>query len=280
MTNARDLIMGTGAPGFSFNRPGDGVMGQIITEPKSQQVKKYGTNELDFWPSGDPKMQVVFQIQTQLRNYEGMANPDRSQPDTGVRTIYLKGKHFEKATKDAILAAGGSWLEPGGWFSATYTGDDYNSKAGIKPKLFEVRYQAPPPGSQQAQQHQGQAAPGNQGYGGQQGYGQQPPQGGPAWQQAGWNPQQQVPGVPQGFAGGPGTHGTSPYPPQPPQGGFPGQSVMPSHHGTAEQMPEWAKPASSPPAQPTSAPPALSTLELIKQGQTGTPDYGSVEPVF
>lgn len=260
MTDARSLIMGTGAAGFSFNRPGDSVLGQIITEPKAVQVKKFGTNELDFWPSGDPKMQTVFQVQTQWRNYEGIANPDRTQPDSGIRTIYLKGKHFERATKDAILAVGASWLDIGGWFQATYTGDDYNSKAGIKPKMFEVRYQPPQQQAQQPAQGYGQP----QGY---QGYGQQPPappqppqQAQPNWQQAGWTPNQQPP---QGFAP------TS----------F--SQAVPSHHGQADAMPDWAKPTSAPPAAaPTSGPPSLSTLDLIRQGQTGMSDPGSVEPVF
>ncbi len=265
MTDARSLIMGTGAAGFSFNRPGDSVLGQIITEPKAVQVKKFGTNELDFWPSGDPKMQTVFQVQTQWRNYEGIANPDRTQPDSGIRTIYLKGKHFERATKDAILAAGASWLDVGGWFQATYTGDDYNSKAGIKPKMFEVRYQ--PPQQQPQQAHQGYGPPQ-----GQQGYGQQAPQpprppqqAQPNWQQAGWRPEQNQ---------------------QPPQGFAPASfsQTVPSHHGTAESMPDWAKPTSAPPV--SSAPPApnLSTLQMIANSQagseSGSPDYGSVEPAF
>lgn len=260
MTDARSLIMGTGAAGFSFNRPGDSVLGQIITEPKAVQVKKFGTNELDFWPSGDPKMQTVFQVQTSWRNYEGIANPDRTQPDSGIRTIYLKGKHFERATKDAILAVGASWLDIGGWFQATYTGDDYNSKAGIKPKMFEVRYQPPQQQAQQPAQGYGQP----QGY---QGYGQQPPappqppqQAQPNWQQAGWTPNQQPP---QGFA-------PTSY-----------SQAVPSHHGQADAMPDWAKPTSAPPAAaPTSGPPSLSTLDLIRQGQTGMSDPGSVEPVF
>lgn len=263
MTDARSLIMGTGAAGFSFNRPGDSVLGQIITEPKAVQVKKFGTNELDFWPSGDPKMQTVFQVQTSWRNYEGIANPDRTQPDSGIRTIYLKGKHFERATKDAILAVGASWLDIGGWFQATYTGDDYNSKAGIKPKMFEVRYQPPQQQAQQGYQGAQQGYP-PQAYQDQGFHAQRPPQppqqAQPNWQQAGWTPNQQPP---QGFA-------PTSY-----------SQAVPSHHGQADAMPDWAKPTSAPPAAaPTSGPPSLSTLDLIRQGQTGMSDPGSVEPVF
>lgn len=261
MTNARDLIMGNSAPAMAFMYPNDGVTGRIITEPKAVQQTVYDprnpqSKELAFWPSGDPKMQVIFQIQTSLRNHEGIRNPDRSSPDDGRRTIYLKGKHMEKATAEAIRAAGVDWLDVGGTVWYRYTGDDMTSLAGVKPKLFEVRY-APPVAGPPAHFEQSQ-----------QGYG--PPQGRMAY--AG-----QGPGIPQ-----------PPRPPAPPQqaqqnwqqaGWTPSQAV-PSHHGQQDSMPAWAQ-ASAPPA-PSSAPPApaLSTLDLIRQGQTGSPDDGQVAPVF
>lgn len=255
MTNAKDLIMGTSAPAMAFSYPGDGVWGKIISEPKAVQQTVYDprnpqSKEPAFWPSGDPKMQVIFQIQTDLRNWEGVKNPDRSQQDSGTRTIYLKGKHMERATADAVRAVGADWLAVGGTVWYRYTGDDMTSLAGVKPKLFEVRYQPPAP---QPPAHFNQD---QQGFGGQQGYPTQgypqqqpprPPQAAPQaqqnWQQAGWTPQQTVP----------------------------------SHHGQTEAMPDWARPASAP---PSSAPPALSTLDLIRQGQTGSSDPGTVEPAF
>jgi hypothetical protein len=271
MTSARDLIMGTSAPAFAFNYPGDGVTGQILTEPKAVQQTIYDprnpqSKELAFWPSGDPKMQVVFKIQTQLRNYEGINRPDKNKPDDGVRTIYLKGKHMERATADAVTAAGGEWLDIGGIISFRYTGDDMTSLAGVKPKLFEVHYR--PPARQAPAHMQQQAQQGHQGYGQQQGYpqpgygqpGPQPPvqQAQPGWQQPGWNPQQA-----QQFQ--PATY----------------QQAVPSHHGQPDQMPDWARPTSAPPV-PSSAPPApnLSTLDLIRNNQTSSSDPGTVEPAF
>lgn len=301
--DARDHIMGSSSAGYSFLQINQSVMGQIITEPKVTQQRNFHDGQPAFWPSGDPKWQTVFQVQTQLRNYEGISKPDPSKPDDGVRTIFVKGKHMEKAVKDAILAAGGGFLAPGGWIEITYTGDDMSSKAASKPKFFAVRYQPPAPGSVPAQQNQQQAAPAHQGYSGQ-GYPAQPAQQvAPAWQQPGWNPQQNVQGVPGGFAG-PGNHAPAPVAPWPPQAPYPGathvpaQAAVPSHHGSPEQIPEWAKadgmnpltpamPTSAAPA-PTSAPPApaLSTLELIAQAQqavSGASDWsdpGQVQPVF
>lgn len=282
MTDARSLLMGSGSPSFSFNRFGDSITMQIIAEPKAIQQKVFGTNELAFWPSGDPKMQVVVQGQTAWRNYEGIANPDRSRPDDGIRTVYIKGKHMERAVKEAILASGSSWMDIGGWIQITYTTDDYESKAGIKPKMFDVKYQPgrlpqAPQGGLTSSQHYGQhGQPQHQGYGAPGGYQPpaQPPQAAPAWQQPGWNPQQVVQAVPTS-PGGPGMHNAPPFPQPPVQ--------APAHHGSADTMPGWAAgPTSAPPA-PTSAPPApaLSTLDAIRAAQTSaTPDYGSIQPAF
>lgn len=286
--DARDHIMGSSSAGYSFLQINQSVTGQIITEPKVTQQRNFHDGQPAFWPSGDPKWQTVFQIQTQLRNYEGISKPDQSKPDDGVRTIFVKGKHMEKAVKDAILAAGGSFLAPGGWISITYIGDDMESRAASKPKFFAVRYQPGAPVSQPAAQHTQQSQPGQGGYA-QQGYPQAPaqPAAVPGWQQPGWNPQQGVQGVPGGFAG-PGSHAPAPVAPWPPAAPYPAAPVaaVPSHHGSPEQMPQWAQgpaPTSAVPA-PSSAPPApqLSTLELIAQAQQGSvsSEPGQVEPVF
>lgn len=293
--DARDHIMGSSSAGYSFLQINQTVTGQIITEPKVTQQRNFHDGQPAFWSSGDPKWQTVFQIQTQLRNYEGISKPDHSKPDDGVRTLFIKGKHMEKAVKDAILAAGGSFLTVGGFIQITYTGDDMDSRAASKPKFFAVRYQPPAPGSQPAQQHGSQGQPG---YGGQaqQSYPNTPPQPAavPAWQQPGWNPQQGVQAVPNGF-GAPATHAPAPVAPWPAQAPMPPTSAVPSHHGSPEQMPDWAQPVGMNPLtpamptsavpSPSSAPPAptLSTLELIAQAQqagSGSSDPSQVQPVF
>lgn len=265
MNDSRSRIMGASTPGYSFLQVGQSVTGQIITEPKDVQQRNFHDGSPAFWPSGDPKMQTVFQIQTSLRNYEGISQPDRSKPDDGVRSLFIKGKHMERAVKDAILAAGASWLDIGGWIQVTYTGDDMSSKAASKPKFFAVKYQpgtppqAPAPQPPQASQGFSQPVPGY-GYGQPAPAPQMAPQP-PAWQQPGWQPQ---------------------GPPAPP---VMNQPVVPSHHGSLETMPAWAGGPSSAPPAPSSAPPAppaLSTLQMIAQAQqtSGSPDYGSVEPAF
>lgn len=276
--DARDHIMGSSSAGYSFLLINQSVVGQIITEPKVTQQRNFHDGQPAFWPSGDAKLQTVFQIKTELRNYEGISKPDTSKPDDGIRTIFIKGKHMEKAAKEAVLTAGGDFLTVGGWIQITYTGDDMSSKAASKPKFFSIRYQPPAPGSAQPQaQHQG--TPQAQSYGAQNAYGN--PGAGPGWQQPGWQAQAVPQPSPGGF-GTSGTHGGPPFPPQP-SAGFAQPSAVPSHHGSPEQMPQWAQaaPASAVPA-PSSAPPApqLSTLELIAQAQANTSGSGQVEPAF
>lgn len=286
MTDARGLIMGTSSPAMAFNYRGDKIVGRITTEPKAVQQTVYDprnptSKELAFWPSGDPKMQVIFQVETGWRNYEGINRPDNTKPDNGVRTIYLKGKHMERATADAIRAAGVDWLEVGGMISFEYIGDDMTSLAGVKPKLFTVRYQAPQgqPPAHMAQQPQ---AYGNQGYAPQQPPRPPQPVAQPVqdWQQPGWtpathhaqvNPQQ---GYPQAVV-----------PPMTQDPWATPAPVAPPHHGTSASMPDWAQasPSSAPPASPSSAPPAphLSTLDMIKQsGQAGMPGFDTDEAGF
>lgn len=154
--DAQSFLMGSSNPGFSFRTPGDRIVGQIIGEPTVQQQKVFNTNDPAFWPSGDPKIQMLLPVQTSFRNWEGVATPEVGRPDTGARTIYVKGKHFEAGLKRAILEAGARFLAVGGWVDITFTGEDMESKAGSKPKLFAIRYMPPPPGSAPAP---AQAAP-------------------------------------------------------------------------------------------------------------------------
>ena len=173
--DARKFIMGSSQPGYSFMRPGDRVVGVILEEPETRQMKvwKNGkpSDELATWPDGAPKFQLVLALQTNFRSYESIREPDITVPDDGKRNVYVNGKHREAALRQAIKVAGVEWIGPGDIYDETYTGDDYESKAGIKPKLATIRIT---PGQRP------QAAPdGYDDSGSTQN-----------WQQAGWTPQQ------------------------------------------------------------------------------------------
>lgn len=233
----RKFIMGSSQPGFSFIRPGDRVIGVITDEPETRQMKvwKQGkpSDELAVWPDGSPKWQLVIPLQTQFRNWEGIREPDRSVPDDGRRNVYVNGKHREAALKQAIRSAGVDWLEVGGIYDETYLGDDYESKAGIKPKLGKISYTPP-----------ARSAVPDDGY-------SYSPAGQQNWQQPGWTPQQAHHEAMQ----------------QARVQEFSQPAAVPSHHGQPAAMPEWATadaPQSAPPAPVSPAGPALSTLEQLR----------------
>jgi len=267
--DAQSFLMGSSNPGFSFRQFGDRIVGQILAPPTVQQQKVFKTNDPAFWPSGDPKLQMLVSVATSFRNWEGIATPDRARPDTGERTIYVKGKHFEKAVKQAILESGAKFLAVGGWVDITFTGEDMESDAGQKPKLFAVRYMPPAPGSAPAP-----AAPA------QPSYPQQPAPQAPGhagtWT-AGWGaPPQQPPQqayTPDPWATTPQAAPRPPAQAQPvwhpqhaPVGYADPTPVSPAHHEQGPP-PAWATGGpSAPPAQVSPAP-QMSTLAAIRATQ-------------
>ncbi|WP_314325479.1 hypothetical protein [Paenarthrobacter ilicis] len=151
------------APGkfAKFLQPGATTAG-IITEISDQkQAKKFNRDpkaarELDFWPSGDPVMEVWISLQTQERDPQ---DPE----DTGIRvvvvTVNQKAGGQLAAIMDACEAAGAETPLPGGLLAITFTGFDPNSENAQNPrKLYAARYQLPAPGGGAFQQPQAQPA--------------------------------------------------------------------------------------------------------------------------
>lgn len=228
------FLMGAAVPSAKFDQVGAEVSGRVVhRETRLQTV--FGTNEVKHWPSGDPMYQLVVHIQTTQRN-------PMIENDNGVRAIYVKGKNFTDAVRDAVKAVGAPGVEVGGSIRVQYVGDDNSSKAPQKPKMYQVQYMAAPPA--QAQHVQGF----------QSGYGQT--------QHNQWIAPQQPMG--NGYQ----------VPQQPrQQAGPPVYLQHDPHHGAQQQqgpMPDWAAPAPMPapdpwPAvEPTPAPPAMNTLAQIR----------------
>lgn len=172
------------APGkfAKFLQPG-ATVGGIITEISDQkQATKFNRDpkakrELDYWPSGDPVMEVWITLQTQERDPQ---DPE----DTGLRvlvvTVNQKAGGQLASIMDACEAVGAETPLPGGFLAQTFTGFDPNSENAQNPrKLYAANYQPPAPGGGAFQQPQTQP----------------PVQQQPVQQYNEWNPapQQQVP---------------------------------------------------------------------------------------
>lgn len=148
------FFSGGGPASAKFKSHGDTVGGQVLEEPTQQQQRDLESNELQTWPDGNPKMQLVVTVQTDLRDPE-------VDDDDGKRRIYVKGA-MKKAVQDAVLAAGARGIDKGGELHVTYIGDGERKGRLTPPKLYSARYVKPSAtflASQQQQQEQQPANP-------------------------------------------------------------------------------------------------------------------------
>jgi hypothetical protein len=115
-------------PTFSFPDPGTKAHGVITQPPEDSQVRKFGTDTLEFWPDGNPIMQTRIVL--------------RDNTDTEY-AVYAKGR-MAKAITSAIIEAGADDLEVGGELSVEFTQYGTPKTPGGKPpKLYEATYIKP-----------------------------------------------------------------------------------------------------------------------------------------
>ena len=135
---ANDLLMGGGVKSATFpdKQYGTTVGGLITRAPVTRQQTDYKTGEPKFFPNGDPMMQIVVQVQTDLR--------DPAEPlDDGVRGLYLKAQMMQ-AVRDAVKAVGGKGLEVGGHLAVTYVRDEPTPQGrGFDKKIYSATYRLP-----------------------------------------------------------------------------------------------------------------------------------------
>lgn len=137
--NANDVLMGggTGAPAWKFDDPGTRRIGTVAAPPQARQEREYDRNnpgggELKFFPSGDPIMGVVVELQTTERDAS-------NSEDDGRRTFYIEGRYIKEAVRGAVRAAGANGLEVGGVLDVTFTHrEDPMDKRSRK--FWEVSY--------------------------------------------------------------------------------------------------------------------------------------------
>lgn len=134
------FLMG-GGRSASLKEPGDKVSGEIVDMAIVQQTD-YVTKEPKFWGNGDPMMQLVVTLETDL---------SEDPQDDGQRRVYLKGGRKPTASQGAVAAAvkaaGASKLEKGGRLSIGVTGIGQPSAPGLNPpKEFAAKYEPPAAG--------------------------------------------------------------------------------------------------------------------------------------
>lgn len=122
-----------------YSKPGDTVTG-TITKVDVKQVTNYKTKEPEFFPSGDPKKQVILTLQTSLRE---------DADDDGKRSVYIPLWGGKKAAlADAMRAAGmkeaSTALALGNTFTARFVGEErkHGKDGSYTEKIYEYAIQA------------------------------------------------------------------------------------------------------------------------------------------
>lgn len=134
MVTANELLMSAGARAAAFPTVGTTVTGTICAEPKVQQQTDIDSGAPLTFPNGDPRLQILVPLQTDLRETED---------DDGIRTLYAKANML-KALREAVISSGASGLEIGGQITVTYSGDAPATKRGYNPpKLYTCTYRPP-----------------------------------------------------------------------------------------------------------------------------------------
>lgn len=139
---ANALLMSGGVKAFQFNTLGDTIRGPIISEPKVEDCYKMKwdanakrwerTDELDKWPSGETKKQIVLTVQTDQR---------ADQDDDGRRTLYIHSR-IQPTLRDAVRAAGVPGIAEGGTIAVRWVSGAGTQDGG--PKVYECAYLPPP----------------------------------------------------------------------------------------------------------------------------------------
>lgn len=115
----RVLMGGSSAAAWKFAEPGTTHTGTIAEPPTARQEREYvkddpGGGKPKTFPSGDPIMGILVELQTEERD---AASPD----DDGRRTFYCEGRYLRDSVRGAVRAAGADGLAVGGVLTVTFT---------------------------------------------------------------------------------------------------------------------------------------------------------------
>jgi hypothetical protein len=132
-TDPNAWLMGTGGRSAKFEKEGDIVVGFIQHTEVRQQID-LDTSKPAFWDDGNPKMQLVVTLETELRE---------DDDDDGLRNLYVRGQ-LQKAVADAVRRAGARGLAPGGKLGVKWVSTAEPKKRGHNgAKQYTAKYEPP-----------------------------------------------------------------------------------------------------------------------------------------
>jgi hypothetical protein len=131
-TDVNTFLASAGAPSAKFEDIGATVTGEILDAEVRDQTN-FTTNEVETWPDGKPKKQVVITLQTEEIDPE-------IDDDDGVRRVFAKNQMLSELRK----AVGKGGIEVGGKLWIKFDSEGVAKTKGFnKPKIYKVRYQPP-----------------------------------------------------------------------------------------------------------------------------------------
>src|SRR5687767_699462 len=134
--DANEFLFRNTTPSVKFPVIGSSVIGMITKVPRVIEETDPATREVKRWQNGQPKMQVVIDLQTELRE---------NAEDDGMRTLWAKGM-MQQAIREAVMRAGAKLLAVGGILQVTYSAD---KPTNLQPlKLYTAQYWPPQQGTE------------------------------------------------------------------------------------------------------------------------------------
>lgn len=138
MTAVQDynaMLMGGGARSAKFEKEGEFVTGLVVNVDQRQRTD-FRTGALLEWPDGNPRMQLLIMLDTELQEDED---------DDGKRTVYVPiPSAIQAAIRDAVAKSGERGIGVGGKLRVTYTSTDEPKKRGENgAKRYSAQYRAP-----------------------------------------------------------------------------------------------------------------------------------------
>lgn len=124
---------------FPDREYGTVIGGEIVDDPRMQQQRDYTTGDPIVYQDGNPAMQMVIIVQT---NMSDPTIPD----DDGQRAFYVKGQ-MKQAIGEALKKAGATSPRRGGKLWLKYLEDKpstlKNGKPGNPQKIYAAKYEPP-----------------------------------------------------------------------------------------------------------------------------------------
>jgi hypothetical protein len=138
MTQVQDvnaLLMGSGGRSAKFEQAGDTIIG-LIARVETRQMTEIGSGALRTWPDGNPRMQLVIQLQTDWQTDE---------EDDGLRNLYVPiPSQMQKAIADAVRKTGEHGLGHNGKLGIKFVRTEKPKTKGYSgQKIYSASYAAP-----------------------------------------------------------------------------------------------------------------------------------------